>query len=82
MNETILTTIKSGIVDLFPDVGKVPITAQMRLGDIPDYDSMAAVNLQVFLEERFPLKVSLDMLTEDMTLGELIEYIGRYVKNN
>ncbi len=82
MHETILATIRSGIEELFPDVGKVPITLQMRLGDIPDYDSMAAVNLQMFLEERFPLKVSLDMLTEDMTLGELIEYIGRYVKNN
>jgi len=82
MNETILATVQSGIVELFPDVGKVPITPRMRLGDIPDYDSMAAANLQVFLEERFPLKVSLDMLTEEMTLGELVEYIGRYVKNN
>jgi acyl carrier protein len=43
---------------------------------------MAAVNLQTFLEEHFPLKVSLDMLTAEMPLGELVAYIGRYVKSN
>ena len=48
--------------DLFPEIGKAPITAEMCLGAIPNYDSMAAVNLQTFLEENFPLKVSLDML--------------------
>jgi acyl carrier protein len=80
MNE-ILEKIKYGILDLFPEIGKVPITAEMCLGTIPNYDSMAAVNLQTFLEENFPLKVSLDMLTAEMPLGELVAYIGRYVKN-
>jgi acyl carrier protein len=80
MNE-IMEKIKYGILDLFPEIGKVPITAEMCLGTIPNYDSMAAVNLQTFLEENFPLKVSLDMLTAEMPLGELVAYIGRYVKN-
>ena len=80
MNE-ILEKIKYGNLDLFPEIGKVPITAEMCLGTIPNYDSMAAVNLQTFLEENFPLKVSLDMLTAEMPLGELVAYIGRYVKN-
>ena len=80
MNE-ILEKIKYGILDLFPEIGKVPITPEMCLGTIPNYDSMAAVNLQTFLEENFPLKVSLDMLTAEMPLGELVAYIGRYVKN-
>ena len=62
MNE-IMEKIKYGILDLFPEIGRVPITAEMCLGAIPNYDSMAAVNLQTFLEENFPLKVSLDMLT-------------------
>jgi acyl carrier protein len=80
MNE-VMEKIKYGILDLFPEIGKAPITAQMCLGAIPNYDSMAAVNLQTFLEENFPLKVSLDILTAEMPLGELVAYIGRYVKN-
>jgi len=80
MNE-ILEKIKYGILDLFPEIGKVPITPEMCLGTIPNYDSMAAVNLQTFLEENFPLKVSMDMLAAEMPLGELVAYIGRYVKN-
>ena len=80
MNE-VMEKIKYGILDLFPEIGKVPITSEMRLGAIPNYDSMAAVNLQTFLEENFPLKVSLDMLTAEMPLGELVAYIGRYVNS-
>jgi acyl carrier protein len=80
MNE-IMEKIKQGILDLFPEIGKVPITAEMCLGEIPEFDSMAAVNLQTFLEENFPLKVSLDMLTVEITLGELVAYIARYVKS-
>ena len=53
MNE-IMEKIKYGILDLFPEIGKVPITTEMCLGSIPNYDSMAAVNLQTFLEENFP----------------------------
>ena len=79
MNE-IMEKIKEGILDLFPEIGEVPITAEVCLGDIPEYDSMAAVNLQTFLEENFPLKVSLDMLAAEMTLGELASYIARFVK--
>jgi acyl carrier protein len=81
MNE-IMEKIRYGILDLFPEIGKAPITAEMCLGAIPNYDSMAAVNLQTFLEENFPLKVSLDMLSAEMPLGELAAYIGRYVKKN
>lgn len=80
MNE-VMEKIKYGILDLFPEIGKAPITAEMCLGAIPNYDSMAAVNLQTFLEENFPLKVSLDILTAEMPLGELVAYIGRYVKS-
>ncbi len=80
MND-IMEKIKQGILDIFPEIGKVPITAEMSLGEIPDFDSMAAVNLQTFLEENFPLKVSLDMLTVEMTIGELVAYIAQYVKS-
>jgi len=78
--DEITARIRSGIQELFPDIGSVPITAEMRLGEIPDFDSMAAVNLQTFLEANFPLKVPLDMLNEETTIGELVVYIGNYVR--
>jgi len=74
----ILETIKNALADLFPEVGTMTLTEATRLGEIPDYDSMAAINIQTFLEETYPLKVSLDMLNEEMTLGELAEYVSRY----
>ncbi len=79
MND-ILAKIRSGILDIFPEVGNLPLTAETNLGQIPDFDSMAAVNFQTFLEENFPLKVPLDMLSEEMTLGELAAYISGFVK--
>jgi acyl carrier protein len=78
--DDILTKIRNGIQELFPDIGSLPITAETRLGEIPDYDSMAAVNLQTFLEENFPLKIPLDMLNEETTIGELVIHIGKYVR--
>jgi len=78
--DEIMEKIRTGIVDLFPEMGDKPITPEMPLGDIPDYDSMAAVNLQTFLEENFPLKVSLDMLAAETLICELAAYVARYVK--
>jgi len=78
--DDILNKIESGILDLFPEVGNLTLTAETNLGQIPDFDSMASVNFQTFLEENFPLKIPLDMLNEEMTLGELAAYISRFVK--
>ena len=81
MNE-IMEKIKFGILDLFPDMNESSISAEMLLGEIPDYDSMAAVNLQSFLENTFPLKISLDMLNAKMPVGELVTHIAQHVKLN
>ncbi|MFB3925869.1 MAG: acyl carrier protein [Syntrophales bacterium] len=74
MNET-FKKIKQGIQNVFPDMGNVEITPETRLGEIPDFDSMAAVNLQTCLEEMFRLSIPLDLLNEEMTVGELAAYI-------
>jgi acyl carrier protein len=66
--------IAKGIRDLFPDMG-AGISPDTRLGEIPDYDSMAAVNLQTYLEETFRVSVPLDLLGEELTIRELMEYI-------
>lgn len=79
MND-ILEKIKFGILNLFPDMNESSIYAEMLLGEIPDYDSMAAVNLQSFLEDSFSLKISLDLLNEKMPLEELVTHIAKNVK--
>ncbi|MDI9570646.1 MAG: phosphopantetheine-binding protein [Pseudomonadota bacterium] len=66
-----LKKLKTGIEDLFPETEGMVVNAETRLGDIPDFDSMAAVNLQNFIVETFDITIPLDLFGEDVTLGEL-----------
>jgi acyl carrier protein len=70
-----LKALKVGIEDLFPEVGNLVITEETRLGDIPDFDSMAAVNLQSFIDDRFKVAIPLDLLGEDTTLKDIVDFI-------
>ena len=70
-----LKTLKVGIDDLFPEVGNLIITGETRLGDIPDFDSMAAVNLQSFIDDNFKVAIPLDLLGEDTTLKDIVDFI-------
>ena len=78
----ILKTLMAGFEDLFPDLGDLVITAETRLGDIPDFDSMAAVNLQSFVEAKFKVTLSLDLLGDDTTIAEIIDFIGHPARKN
>jgi len=66
-----LKKLKTGIEDLFPETEGMVIDGETRLGDIPDFDSMAAVNLQNFIAETFNVTIPLDLFGEDTTLGEI-----------
>ncbi|MFA6413655.1 MAG: acyl carrier protein [Syntrophales bacterium] len=70
-----LKKLKEGFEDLFPEVENIAITVETRLGDIPDFDSMAAVNLQTFIAENFNVAIPLDLLGEDTTLKEIVDLI-------
>ncbi len=76
----ILKMFMVGFEDLFPELGDLVITGETRLGDIPDFDSMAAVNLQTFIETTFKVTLSLDLLGEDTTIAEIIDFIEHPVK--
>ncbi|MDD5170098.1 MAG: phosphopantetheine-binding protein [Syntrophales bacterium] len=67
--------IGDGLRELYPEMGKLPISMKTHLGDIPGYDSMAAVNLQSFIDEAFHISIPLDLLNEDTTLGDLVSFI-------
>jgi acyl carrier protein len=71
----ILKKLKTGIEDLFPELEKIVVSGETRLGDIPDFDSMAAVNLQSFIDENFKVSIPLDLLGEDTTLNDIVDLI-------
>jgi len=70
-----LKKLKTGIEDLFHEAEGLALTGETRLGDIPDFDSMAAVNLQTFIEENFKVAIPLDLLGEDTTMKDIVDLI-------
>lgn len=71
----ILTKLKDGIIEIFPEAEDMDITEETELGALPDWDSMASVNLQSFIEQNFQVTIPQDMLSEETNIGEIIEYI-------
>jgi acyl carrier protein len=63
--------IKAMLLEYLFDRGDREITPETRLDDIPDWDSMVAVNVQMLLHETFQVDFPLDLLREETTLGEL-----------
>lgn len=76
-----LDIIKEAILDIFPEVGGMAIDSDTRMGDIPEWDSMNAVNLQTYLEKRCAVNIPLEILIEDTTVGELAGFMARNIKN-
>ncbi|HEY5497827.1 MAG TPA: acyl carrier protein [Syntrophales bacterium] len=70
-----LKKLKAGIEDLFLEVESITVTGETRLGDIPDFDSIAAVNLQTFIAENFKVAIPLDLLGEDTALKDIVDFI-------
>jgi acyl carrier protein len=51
------------------------ITEKTKLGEIPNWDSMAAVNLQLIINEVFQADIPLDLFQDDTSFEELIDFI-------
>ena len=64
-----------GLYEVFPECADMSVTAETQLGELPEWDSMAAVNLQTFLLQQFEVEVPLDLLADQTSLSELIEFI-------
>jgi acyl carrier protein len=75
--EDILRKIQAGILENFPDAAAVAITLETKLGEIPEWDSIAAVNLQTYLQETFPVRIPLDLMTDETAVGELATFIKK-----
>ncbi len=74
MSDT-FSKIEEGIQELFPETEDMDITPDMELGAIPDWDSMASVNLQGFLEQTFRITVPQDLLHEETKISEVISFV-------
>jgi len=64
-----------GLHEVFPECDGMRVTAETQLGELPEWDSMAAVNLQTFLLQQFEVEVPLDLLADQTSLSELIEFL-------
>jgi acyl carrier protein len=71
----IFRKIADGIKELFPETGDMQITLETELGQIPEWDSMSAVNLQLFLEQQFQIFVPEDLLNGETTVGEVVSFV-------
>lgn len=70
-----LMKIKEGIQDVFPEALNLELKEAMVLESIPGWDSMAAVNLQIYLENAFGVAIPGEMLTGDTRIEDILEHI-------
>ncbi len=75
MTETIIESIIEGLREIFPDAVQMEISADTTLGQMPEWDSMAAVNLQTYLLQQFDVEVPLELLSDETTLIEIITFL-------
>jgi acyl carrier protein len=68
----VLRKMKEVIAANLFEIGDLLITPQTQLGEIPDWDSMAAVNLQMLLNETFHVELPLELLHENTTFSDMI----------
>ncbi len=76
MNGAVMT-IKEGLQEIFPDLEDLEITFDTTLADVPDWDSMAAVNLQMYLQDAFQKEIPEELLVGETTINEIVTFVGR-----
>jgi acyl carrier protein len=70
----ILAKLKDGIQEIMPGAGR-QIVLETTIADIPTWDSLHSVTLQMFLEETFKTSIPLDLVQGDSTIGDIIHYL-------
>ena len=73
--EGIVAKITEGLNEVFPDSVGVEVNGETLLDEIPDWDSMASVNLQMFLETAFECSVPNELLSGETPIGDIVEHI-------
>jgi acyl carrier protein len=61
--------------EVFPECGDMPMSHETQLGELPEWDSMAAVNLQTAILQQFQIEVPLELLGDQTTVQEVIDFL-------
>ncbi len=70
-----LKVIRDGLADIFPGMPDIDLNEGSQLDEIPDWDSMASVNFQMYLQDRFRVVIPNDFLTGERTIGEIMDFV-------
>ena len=65
--------------EVFPECGEMTMTHETQLGELPEWDSMAAVNLQTSILQQFQVEVPLELLGDQTTVQDVIDFMGNPV---
>jgi acyl carrier protein len=61
--------------DAFPECSNMALSMDTQLGELPEWDSMAAVNLQTILLQQFEVEVPLELLADQTKLKEIMDFL-------
>lgn len=67
--------IIEGLQEVFPECGAMTLEMETQLGELPDWDSMAAVNLQSFFLQQYEVEVPLELMADQTTVEELLAFL-------
>lgn len=73
--EVSAATIFKGLEEIFPECHTKDLSLETVLGEMPEWDSMAAVNLQTFLLQEYEVEVPLELLADETSLKEIITFL-------
>jgi acyl carrier protein len=61
--------------EVFPECDDMAMSQETQLGELPEWDSMAAVNLQTSILQQYQIEVPLELLGDQTTVEEVIEFL-------
>lgn len=73
--EVSVAKIFQGLEELFPECRASDLSLETVLGDMPEWDSMAAVNLQTLLLQQYDVEVPLELLADETSLQDVIAFL-------
>jgi acyl carrier protein len=75
MKNATMKIILDAIIEVFPKQRSSEISPDLKLGEIDGWDSMNAVNLQIELEARMETGLLSFVVTDDLTIEQLVRQI-------
>ncbi len=73
--------IEKKVIDLATEFFNKNISLKNKIGDIEEWDSLAQINLFMFLEEKLDMKFSADEVIENNSIEKIISLIKNKLKD-